>query len=96
MSWLARQEEYYAKGRIGHMSVMLTLQSCIGGISAMMSIGNDAWILVSLSAILAMASNSMFLANMKPKVCIVTFLASVIFSGAVLLMWIAIGTFPVG
>lgn len=91
MNWLAKQEESYANGRIGHMVLMLTMQSCIGGISAMMSIHHGAWFWVSVTATLAMSSNAAFLANMKPKVCILTFYASVIINLAILFSWLIIG-----
>lgn len=90
MSWLAKQEGYYENGRIGHLVVMLTSQSCLGAVSGYLSIINDNMTLACIGLTLCFASNAIFLANMKPKVAILGFLASVVYSGFVLLMWLAL------
>ena len=85
MGWLTKQEATFEQNRFGAMTVMLTFQSCLGSVAAMLCIGNGSWGLVSVVAVLTMASNSMFIAQADPKPCIITFYLSVIINAAIIL-----------
>ena len=85
MGWLIKQEENFEKNRFGAMTIMITFQSCLGSVAAMLCMQNDLWVLVSIVAVLTMASNSMFIAQSEPKLCILTFYLSVIFNAVVVL-----------
>ncbi len=84
MGWLAKQETNFEKHRFGAMTAMLTFQSCLGSVAAMLCIQNDHWVLVSIIAVLTMSSNSMFIAQADPKPCIITFYISVIVNAAII------------
>lgn len=80
MGWLTKQEATFDKHRFGAMTAMLTFQSCLGSVAAMLCMQNDLWVVVSIIALLTMSSNSMFIAQAEPKICIITFYLSVIAS----------------
>lgn len=84
MEWLAKQEATFEKHRFGAMTAMLTFQSCLGSVAAMLCMQNDLWLFVSVVAFLTMASNSMFIAQQSPKPCIITFYLSVVASALVI------------
>ncbi|PKR81118.1 hypothetical protein CW751_05920 [Brumimicrobium salinarum] len=77
MGWLTKQEANFEKNRFGAMTAMLTFQSCLGSVAAMLSMQNDLWALVSVIAVITMASNAMFIAQADAKTCIITFYISV-------------------
>ena len=85
MGWLTKQEATFEENRFGAMTVMLTFQSCLGSVAAMLCIGNGMWGLVSLVAVLTMSSNSMFIAQADAKYCIITFYISVVINTAITL-----------
>ncbi len=78
MNWIAKQEEAFDKYRFGAMTLMITLQSCVGGVAAYLSIIHDLWSLVGISAFLSMGSNALFIAQSKAKLCLVGFYLSMI------------------
>lgn len=78
MEWFVKQEEAFDKYRFGAMTLMITIQSCIGGVAAYMAILHDLWSLVGIAAFLSMGSNAMFIAQAKANICIIGFYASVI------------------
>ena len=79
MEWLAKQEETFDKYRFGAMTMMITFQSCLGGIAAYLGVIHGLWAIVGISAFLAMGSNAMFIAQSKAKVCLIGFyLASIV------------------
>lgn len=78
MEWFIKQEEAFDKYRFGAMTMMITIQSCIGGVAAYLAIIHDLWSLVGIAAFLAMGSNAMFIAQQKASICIIGFYASVV------------------
>lgn len=85
MGWLAKQEATFEENRFGAMTIMITFQSCLGSIAAMLCIQNDLWLLVSVVAVLTMSSNAMFIAQADAKPCILTFYLSVIVNAGIIL-----------
>ena len=90
MSWLTKQEDIFEENRFGAMTIMLTFQSCLGSVAAMLSIQNDIWALVSIIAVITMSSNAMFIAQANAKYCIVTFCISVLLNAGVILTFLLI------
>lgn len=88
MSWLTKQESAFEENRFGAMTIMLTFQSCLGSVAAMLSIQNDVWALVSIIAVITMSSNAMFIAQADAKFCIITFYLSVLFNAGVVLTFL--------
>lgn len=78
MGLFTRQELIFDKYRFGLMSVMIMIQSTYASIAAYMSIINGIWVLVGIHAVATMLSNAMFLAQAKPKICLIGFWASII------------------
>lgn len=78
MNWIAKQEETFDRNRFGAMTMLLTLQSCLGGVAAALSIQNDLWFFVSLSATVSMASLAFFIAQTNAKSCLIMFYISMI------------------
>ena len=79
MNWIAKQEEAFDKYRFGAMTLMITIQSCVGGIAAYLCIIQDLWSLVGIAAFLAMGSNALFIAQAKAKLCLIGFYISMVF-----------------
>jgi len=86
MGWLTKQEATFEKNRFGAMTIMITFQSCLGSVAAMLAIQNNQWAIVSIIAVLTMSSNSMFIAQADAKPCIITFYLSVIVNAAIILL----------
>lgn len=85
MGWLTKQEAKFEENRFGAMTVMLTFQSCLGSVAAMLAIQDGIWALVSVVAVLTMSSNAMFIAQAEAKPCIVTFYLSVVVNTLIIL-----------
>lgn len=86
MDWIAKQEENFDRNRFGAMTMLITLQSCVAALATATSIAVDNWLFVSIVAVVAMASNALFIAQTNAKSCLYTFYASMIVSTIVLLV----------
>lgn len=84
MGWLLKQEATFERHRFGAMTVMLTFQSCLGSVAAMVCMQKDLWLFVGIIAFLTMASNAMFIAQAEAKPCILTFYLSVVASALII------------
>lgn len=85
MEWLVKQESNFEKNRFGAMTIMITFQSCLGSVAAMLAIQDANWFLVGVVAVLTMSSNSMFIAQADAKPCILTFYVSIIVNALIIL-----------
>lgn len=73
------QLDWFEKGRYGIMAIMLTLQSCLGGIACMYILSNDAGdVWLSLCAVVTMGANAVMIAQAGPKACLAGFYTAVI------------------
>lgn len=73
VSWFEKQANWFETSRFGAMTLMMTFLSCFGSISAMYSIKNQFYPGLIIAAIVTMASNSAFIAQIAPKLCLVFF-----------------------
>ncbi|PWH81312.1 hypothetical protein [Brumimicrobium oceani] len=86
MRWLVEQERNFEKNRFGAMTIMITFQSCLGSVAAMLAIQDNNWFLVGVVAVLTMSANSMFIAQADAKPCIITFYVSIIANAFIILL----------
>jgi hypothetical protein len=89
MNWIAKQEETFDRNRFGAMTILLTSQSALGGVTAALSIQNNLWFLVSLGATVSMASLAFFIAQTNAKSCLIMFYISMIVNTVLLFVNLA-------
>lgn len=70
VNWYEKQATWFEKSRFGAMTLMMTFLSCYGSIGAMYSIMNHFYPGLILAAIVTMASNAAFIAQISPKLCL--------------------------
>lgn len=85
-SWFQRNVEQFEKSRFGMMTILITLQSCIGSIAAMSSLMHSSFILLGICAFITMASNAAFIAQTTSAWCLRFFYASTIINTAIVLI----------
>ena len=83
--WLSKQSTRFEEGRFALMTILLTLQSCIGAAAAMLAMQNHNDVLLGICAAVTMASNSFFIAQAPAKQCLIMFYVSVLANLSVLL-----------
>ena len=83
-SWFQGQVEQFERYRFGAMTMMITAQTCLAAVAAMLSIQNDNYFLVSVCSVFAMASNTAFIAQVNAKLCVTFFYLSIIVSAIVI------------
>ncbi|HRO74795.1 MAG TPA: hypothetical protein PLP27_01455 [Crocinitomicaceae bacterium] len=81
--WFNNKVQSFENTRFGSMSWMIIVQSCIGGLVGAMELAAENYFLLALTATLAMASNTAFIAQVAGKYCLGIFYASVLFNGLV-------------
>lgn len=77
LNWFERQALQFEESRFAAMTILLTLQSCIGSIAVMFALQHDSVIQLSLSAALTMGANSLFIAQSPAKWCLGSFYISI-------------------
>lgn len=70
VSWYEKQAIWFEESRFGAMTLMMTFLSCYGSVGAMYSIKNQFYIGLVAAAIVTMASNAAFIAQVSPKLCL--------------------------
>lgn len=73
ISWFEKQANWFEASRFGAMTLMMTFLSCYGSIGAMYSIKNQFYIGLVVAAVVTMASNAAFIAQVSSKICLVFF-----------------------
>ena len=73
ISWFEKQANWFEVSRFGAMTLMMTFLSCYGSIGAMYSIKNQFYPGLILAAVVTMASNAAFIAQISPKLCLIFF-----------------------
>ena len=78
---------WFEEARFPLMTLMMTLQSCIGSIACMYIFQNNASdIMFIICAVITMAANAMFISQAPAKICLVAFYISLIGNTAFILM----------
>ena len=54
VSWFTKQQQAFESGRFGWMSLLLTLQSCLGAAACMYILENDSLFQLSICSIITM------------------------------------------
>lgn len=78
INFFQKQLEYYEENRFGAMTLMLTFQSCLGSVAAMLSLHHNNVIALAICAVITMASNAAFISQAPSKWCLNIFYLSVI------------------
>lgn len=87
MNWFNKQAELFEKGRFALMTILITLQSCVGSIACMYILRNDAsevWL--AACAAITMACNAVMIAQASAKTCLATLYIS-IFANTLLIIF---------
>lgn len=87
-NWFDRQVLQFEESRFAAMTILLTLQSCIGSIAILFALKHEANVALSVSAALTMGANSMFIAQANGKWCLGTFYASVVINLLIILFYL--------
>lgn len=81
--WFNNKVQSFENTRFGAMSWMIIVQSCIGGLVGAMELANENYLLLTLTAAIAMGVNTAFIAQVPGKYCVASFYASVVFNGLI-------------
>jgi hypothetical protein len=85
-TWFNQQATNFEHSRFGAMTVMMTAQSCLGSIAAMMALMQDNYGVLMLITTFTTASNSAFIAQSPAKWCLGLFYSSVAVSALSILI----------
>jgi len=77
MKWFDKQAADFEISRFGAMTLMMTLQSCLGSIAAMYSLVTNSFIALAIVAIVTMTSNAAFISQVSAKWCLRLFYLSI-------------------
>lgn len=83
-SWLDRQVKAFEFNRFALMAILITLQSCIGSLTAMLSLQHDNYVTLAIVAALTMGANSVFIAQAPAKTCLGFFYAGLLINFALI------------
>jgi hypothetical protein len=77
-NWFEKQALKFEESRFGAMTILITIQSCLGSIAAGYSFKEDALLAGTLCTAFTMMSNAAFIAQMPAKWCLSIFYAGVV------------------
>lgn len=77
-NWFNNLVAKYEAQYFGATALMMTLQSCIGGIAAMYIMQTNNYILLAITVAVTMASNTAFIAQIPAKTALKFFAISVV------------------
>lgn len=77
MKWFDKQAADFEISRFGAMTLMITLQSCLGSIAAMYTLATNSFIALGIVAFVTMASNAAFISQVSAKWCLRFFYLSI-------------------
>lgn len=87
--WFTKKAEAFDKGRFVWSTLLLTLQSCLGSVACMYIFKSNAGdTALSLSAIITMVANSVFLAQAPAKWCLAITYFSMLLNLVIILLTI--------
>jgi len=78
--WFELQSQKFKASRFGSMTLMMTLQSCVGSVAAMIALKYQNYGALMLITAFTMASNSAFIAQVSAKWRLGLFYSSLIVS----------------
>ena len=85
LTWLDRQAAAFEFNRFALMAILITFQSCLGSITAMLSLQQDNYFTLAVIAAVTMGANAVFIAQGSAKMCMIFFYATVIINLVLLL-----------
>ena|SRR6218665_2095605 len=85
-TWFERNVELFEKSRFGMMTILITLQSCLGSVAAMYSLVNTNYVLLGVCAFITMAANAAFIAQTTSAWCLRFFYACIITNASIIIL----------
>lgn len=86
LNWFDQQAQKFDHSRFAVMAILMTAQSCMGGIAAMYSLQQNSYVLLTLISFATMASNAVFIAQSTAKWCLGIFYGAVLVNIASILI----------
>ncbi|MCW3103670.1 MAG: hypothetical protein JWO09_2110 [Bacteroidetes bacterium] len=86
-AWFESQAAWFEDSRFAMMTLMITVQSCIGSIACMYIFQNNAadiWFI--LCTAITMGTNAMFIAQAPAKICLASLYLSILVNSILILM----------
>jgi|GEM_PF-781210 len=86
-TWFEKQAAWFEESRFAMMTLMITVQSCIGSIACMYIFQNNAsdiWFMIC--AAVTMGTNAMFIAQAPAKICLASLYLSILVNSMFILM----------
>lgn len=87
LGWFDRQVHQFEQFRYGAMTILMTAQSCFGGIAAFLALRSEGYAAVAISAAATMAVNAFFLTISPARISLIVFYLSVIVNLGVILIY---------
>lgn len=78
VNWFEKQAAKFDQSRFAVMAILMTSQSCLGGIAAMYALQQNSYVSLSIISFATMAANSVFIAQSTAKWCLGIFYGAVI------------------
>jgi hypothetical protein len=84
-NWFQKQAIQFDQSRFGVMTILITIQSCLGSIAASYAIKEDELFVGTICTAITMASNAAFISQISAKLCLAIFYAGVLLNvGAII------------
>lgn len=90
-SWFTRQVDNYSESFFSAMPLMMVGQSCLGSITALYSLKMDNYEFLAIAAVLTMASNAAFIAQVNPKWAVGIFNVSIAVNALLIILGLITG-----
>lgn len=90
-TWFDQQVQKFESSRFGAMTIMMTAQSCLGSIAAMVSLKSDNYVFLAFITAFTLASNGAFISLAPAKWCVGIFFSSVFVSVLSIITLLLIG-----
>lgn len=84
-TWFTQKAIEFNEKRFASMTWMITVQSCLGSIAVMYILMQPNILLLSICAIITMASNAAFISQAPAKWCLSLFYSSIIINSLLLI-----------
>lgn len=78
LTWLDKQANAFEFNRFALMAILITFQSCLGSVTAMLSLQQDNYITLAIVAAATMGANAVFIAQGTAKTCLAFFYGTVV------------------
>lgn len=84
-TWLDKQAAAFEFNRFALMAILITFQSCLGSVTAMLSLQQDNYFTLAVIAAATMGANAVFIAQGSAKMCLIFFYATLVINLVLLL-----------